>query len=237
MQEQQDSCACISPFSGINCTRLYNNHLPECFHILSGQFPVSHGIVFRIRRLFPDLVRVAAGIHFGSGPFPAPVHAFFYFRYGLVRSLCWGFQIPQYMGKAFLMICSIIIKSNIVIVHKDPLIILSDRPFYPFMPFFLTGKVQDFSIRYCTDVYMTAFSVSFAFVQSVCMTGESSISAYVALRSGTVFKANSLLSLLIIPLEIFSFPPVRSDRNFLLLSIETQQSLFRRNRNARILPS
>ena len=69
-----DGCACISPFSGINCTRLYNNHLPECLHILSGQFPVSHGIVFRIRRLFPDLVRVAAGIHFGSGPFPAPVH-------------------------------------------------------------------------------------------------------------------------------------------------------------------
>jgi len=24
-------------------------------------------------RLFPDLVRVAAGIHFGSGPFPARV--------------------------------------------------------------------------------------------------------------------------------------------------------------------
>lgn len=40
-------------------------------------------------RLFPDLVRVAAGIHFGSGPFPAPMHAFFYSRYGLVRSLCW----------------------------------------------------------------------------------------------------------------------------------------------------
>ena len=50
-------------------------------------------------------------------------------------------------------------------------------------------------------------------------------------------RANSLLSLLIIPLEMFSFPPVRSDRNFLLLSIEAQQSLFNRNRNARMLPS
>ena len=40
-------------------------------------------------RRVPDLVRVAAGIHFGSGPFPAPMHAFFYSRYGLVRSLCW----------------------------------------------------------------------------------------------------------------------------------------------------
>lgn len=57
------------------------------------------------------------------------------------------------------------------------------------------------------------------------------------LRSASVFKAKSLLSLLTIPFEIFSFPPVRSDRNCLLLSIDVQQSLLRRNRNARMLPS
>ena len=89
-----DGCACISPFSGINCTRLYNNHLPECFHILSGQFPVSHGIVFRIRRLFPDLVRVAAGIHFGSGPFSCTNACIFLFqvRFGSFSMLAFRYR-------------------------------------------------------------------------------------------------------------------------------------------------
>ena len=95
-------------------------------------------------RLFPDLVRVAAGIHFGSGPFPAPMHAFFY--PGTVWFVLYaGFQIPQYMGKAFLMICSIIIKGNIMVMDKDPLIVFCKPvPFTPSCPFFSRAKYRAF---------------------------------------------------------------------------------------------
>ena len=84
-----DGCACISPFSGINCTRLYNNHLPECFHILSGQFPVSHGIFFRIQIPLPDPVPEMAGISFGNGSFPVLVNASLCSMCGLVHYPCY----------------------------------------------------------------------------------------------------------------------------------------------------
>ena len=44
------------------------------------------------------------------------------------------FQITQHMGKAFLVICTIIIKGNIVIVDKDSLIIhfVCDKAFFFF---------------------------------------------------------------------------------------------------------
>ena len=118
-------------------------------------------------RLFPDLVRVAAGIHFGSGPFPAPMHAFF------IPGTVWfvlyaGFQIPQYMGKAFLMICSIIIKGNIMVMDKDPLIVFCNRTLYSFVSLFLAGKVQGFSVRCCTDIYLAALSV-FPGICTICM--------------------------------------------------------------------
>ena len=35
-----------------------------------------------------------------------------------------------------------------MIVYKDPLVIFSDRALYPFMPFFLTGKIQGFSVSW-----------------------------------------------------------------------------------------
>ena len=127
-------------------------------------------------RLFPDLVRVAAGIHFGSGPFPAPMHAFF------IPGTVWfvlyaGFQIPQYMGKAFLMICSIIIKGNIMVMDKDPLIVFCNRTLYSFVSLFLAGKVQAFPSGVAQTYAWQLFPFSLAFVQSVCITGESSISA------------------------------------------------------------
>ena len=70
-----------------------------------------------------------------------------------------GFQIPQYMGKAFLMICSIIIKGNIMVMDKDPLIVFCNRTLYSFVSLFLAGKVQGFSARCCTDIYLAALSV------------------------------------------------------------------------------
>ena len=78
---------------------------------------------------------------------------------------------------------------------------------------------------------------SFAFVLSVCITGDKSRLEKIFLRSCVVFSENDLASLLIIPLEISSFPPVRSERNLRLLSIDTQHSLFNRKRNALMLPS
>ena len=78
------------------------------------------------------------------------------------------FQIAQHMGKAFLMIRSIIIKGPVMIVYKDPLVIFSDRVLYPFMPFFLTGKIQGFSVRRCADIYLAALSV-FPAICTVCM--------------------------------------------------------------------
>ena len=70
-----------------------------------------------------------------------------------------GFQIPQYMGKAFLMICSIIIKGNIMVMDKDPLIVFCNRTLYSFVSLFLAGKVQGFSVRCCADIYLAALSV------------------------------------------------------------------------------
>ena len=78
------------------------------------------------------------------------------------------FQIAQHMGKAFLMIRSIIIKGPVMIVYKDPLVIFSDRVLYPFMPFFLTGKIQGFSVQRCADIYLSALSV-FPAICTVCM--------------------------------------------------------------------
>ena len=72
-----------------------------------------------------------------------------------------AFQIAQHMGKAFLMIRSIIIKGPVMIVYKDPLVIFSDRVLYPFMPFFLTGKIQGFSISWSSCfVFFCIFSNS-----------------------------------------------------------------------------
>ena len=55
-----------------------------------------------------------------------------------------------------------------MIVYKDPLVIFSDRVLYPFMPFFLTGKIQGFSVRRCADIYLAALSV-FPAICTVCM--------------------------------------------------------------------
>lgn len=83
-----DGSACISPFSGIDCTRLCNNHLPECPRILFWLFPVLPGIFFQIRRSSLDPAYGAAGFHFGNGSFPVAVNAFLCSRYGPAHSLC-----------------------------------------------------------------------------------------------------------------------------------------------------
>lgn len=87
------------------------------------------------------------------------------------------FQIAQHMGKAFLMIRSIIIKGPVMIVYKDPLVIFSDRVLYPFMPFFSRAKYRAFPSGVAQTYIWQPFPFSLPFVQSVCMTGESSISA------------------------------------------------------------
>ena len=63
------------------------------------------------------------------------------------------------MGKAFLMICSIIIKGNIMVMDKDPLIVFCNRTLYSFVSLFLAGKVQGFSVRCCTDISLAALFV------------------------------------------------------------------------------
>ena len=88
-----------------------------------------------------------------------------------------GFQIPQYVGKTFLMICPIVVEGDIMVMDKDPLIVFCNRTLYSFVSLFLAGKVQGFSVRCCTDICRQLFPFSLAFVQSVCITGESSISA------------------------------------------------------------
>lgn len=72
-----------------------------------------------------------------------------------------------------------------------------------------------------TDIYLTVFPI-FPGICTVCMHDRRKQHICADLRSASVFKANSRFSLLIIPLEIFSFPPVRSDRNPLLLSMDVQ---------------
>lgn len=82
-----DDSACISPFSKINYTRLYNNHLPECPRIPFWRFPVSSDIFFKIRKPCSDPAPGAAGSLFGNGSFPVPVNAFLCSRCAPVRYL------------------------------------------------------------------------------------------------------------------------------------------------------
>ena len=82
-----DDSACISPFSKINYTRLYNNHLPECPCIPFWRFPVSSDIFFQIRKPFSDPAPGSAGSLFGNGSFPVPVNAFLCSRCAPVRYL------------------------------------------------------------------------------------------------------------------------------------------------------
>lgn len=72
------------------------------------------------------------------------------------------------MGKTFLMVCPITIKSDIMVMDKDTMVILRNSTLYSFVPFFRTGKVQGFSVWCRTDIYITAFSV-FPGVRTVCM--------------------------------------------------------------------
>ena len=83
-----DGPAYISPSAGINYTRPCNNRLPECFHIPSWLFPVSHSIFFRTQIPLPDPVPEMAGIHFGNGSSPVPVNASLCSRCGLVHYPC-----------------------------------------------------------------------------------------------------------------------------------------------------
>ena len=86
--ETADGSAYISPFSGIDCTRLCNKHLPECPRILFWLSPALPGIFFRIRRSSGDPAYGAVGSHSGNGSFPIPVNASLYSRSGPAHSLC-----------------------------------------------------------------------------------------------------------------------------------------------------
>lgn len=146
-------------------------------------------------------------------------------------------QIPFYVGKTFLMCRTIFIEGFFMIMDNYPAIIFSRSPCYTFMTFFGSCKILGFTIRCCGYETYAFFPFTLAFVQSICITGDSIILLNSSFCSFIVFLANSLLRLLIMPLEILSFPFVRSDRNFCDLSIDTQHSLFNRNRNALTLPS
>ena len=92
-----------------------------------------------------------------------------FFIKGTVRLIIHAvFQVPQYMGKTYLMVCPIIIKSDIMVMDKDTLVILRNSSLYSFVPFFRAGKVQGFSVWRRTYIYITAFSV-FPGVRTVCM--------------------------------------------------------------------
>lgn len=55
---------CISPFSGIDCTRFCNKHLPECPCILFWRSPALPGIFFRIRSFSGDITYGEVGFHY-----------------------------------------------------------------------------------------------------------------------------------------------------------------------------
>ena len=66
-----------------------------------------------------------------------------FFIPGTVRLIIHAvFQVPQYMGKTFLMVCPIIIKSDIM--DKDTLVILRNSSLYSFVPFFARAKYRAF---------------------------------------------------------------------------------------------
>lgn len=129
--------------------------MPECPHIPFWRFPVSSDIFFQIRKPCSDPAPGAAGNLFENGSFPVPVNAFLCSRCAVRFVIYTVFQITQYMGKTFLMICSIMIKGKIMVMDQNPLIILRDSTFYPFMPFFShvqsTGLFHPVSHRHIPD--------------------------------------------------------------------------------------
>ena len=139
------------------------------------------------------------------------------------------------MGKTFLMSCLILIKRAHGHVRGSPgnPLLLS---LYPFVPFPVTGKIQRFPVRSRTYKNIHRFSIYFCIGTVRMHDWGKKHFCKKFFRSCSVFAANSWHRLLTIPFEIFSFPSVRSHRNFLLLSMEVQHSLFSRKRNARTLP-
>ena len=101
---------------------------------------------------------------------------------------------------------------------------------------FLMGEVKNLLfIRCCTDIYICTFSV-YPNICTFCMYNLRRQQVYKDLFCSVfVLFENSRQSLFIIPLDIFGFPPVRSDRKHLLLSMETAQSLFNKNKSVQML--
>ncbi len=100
------------------------------------------------------------------------------------------------------------------------------------MPLFSHGqKLCLFIIWRCANKYMTLSPFTRAFCTvSVCRTGQDSRSARF-FRSVSVLEENSRQSLLIVPLEIFSFPPQCQIREKALAFINGNCSLqFNRNK-------
>ena len=173
--------------------RLYPSlytHLEECFYIPPPPYaglPCSAlqiGCLFGIAFFFgstsiPIMDHLLnQGTHF---TIPCPI------RFILDAVL----EVSQDMGKTFLVLCPILIKSTLMVMYKDSLVILRYCPFYPFVALSGTGKIQRFSVRSRTYKNIGSLPIYFCVVQSVCMTGERSISAKSFFRSCSVFAANS----------------------------------------------
>ena len=108
------------------------------------------------------------------------------------------------------------------------LIVFHNGLFDAFMAFLLAGKVKRFPIWGYTHNYICGLSVNTR-ICTVRMHDQRNLqSSEKFLLFFFVFSANSFPSPLTMPFEMFSFPSVGSDRNFLLLSMDTQQSLFSR---------
>ena len=146
------------------------------------------------------------------------------------------FQITKDMRKTLLVFRTIVIKGFLMIVNRDSQVIFNRSAFYSFVPFFPAWKIHRFSIRGSAHKYIGIFHVFPCIGTIRIKDGGSGRSANIVFRSCSVFLANSLLSLLTMPLDMLSLPSVRSERNFLLLSMEVQQSLFNRKRKALTLP-
>ena len=119
-------------------------------------------------------------------------------------------------------------KSNFMIVCSPRNLLL--QFLYAFMPFSHGQSKVPFPHLKMRRPSPALSPFTRAFVQSVAEPGQDSRSASFPFCF-CFLEENSRQSLLILPLEIFSFPPVKSEERRWLLSMETAQSVFNRNKS------
>ena len=126
------------------------------------------------------------------------------------------------MRQAFLMTAPIVIEGAVMVVDKGVEEVLDRCPLDPFVSFVLSGLDEDISIFIPAQMDMNVITV-YLCGDKVCMERiRPSLSNSSSLSLLDLFE-NSRARLLIIPLEIVSFPPVISERRSLVLSMETLQ--------------